>query len=98
MEQVQPLGGHEILLFLLQLAALLVVARLGSELVKRLGLPTVVGELAAGLLLGPTVFGHFFPATFAALFPPVAAQQHLLEIVAWLGMVMLLMLTGLETD
>jgi Kef-type K+ transport system membrane component KefB/nucleotide-binding universal stress UspA family protein len=83
---------------LLQLAALLTVARVGSELVKRVGLPTVVGELAAGLLLGPTVFGHFFPRTFVTLFPPVSAQYHLLEIISWLGMVMLLMLTGVETD
>src|SRR5437016_1002161 len=90
MEQVlKPLGGHEVLLLLLQLAALLVIARTGSEVVKRLGLPTVVGELAAGILLGPTVFGHFFPGTFAHLFPPVAAQFHLLEVVSTLGMVLL---------
>jgi Kef-type K+ transport system membrane component KefB/nucleotide-binding universal stress UspA family protein len=99
MEQVlKPLGGHEVLLLLLQMAALLTVARLGSELVRRMGLPTVVGELAAGLLLGPTVFGHFFPGAFHALFPAVATQFHLLEVVSSLGMVMLLLLTGVETD
>ena len=99
MEQVlKPLGGHEVLLVLLQLSAILVVARVGSEIVKRLGLPAVVGELSAGLVLGPTVLGHFFPATFAKLFPPSAEQFHLLEIISWLGMVLLLMLTGIETD
>ena len=99
MEQfLKPLPGHAILLVLLQLSALLVTARLGSEFVKRLGLPTVVGELAAGILLGPTVFGHYFPQAFAQLFPPVSEQFHLLEIISWLGMVLLLLLTGLETD
>src|SRR5215470_13421603 len=99
MEQVlKPLGGHEVLLVLLQLAAILLVARIGSELVKRMGLPAVVGELAAGLILGPTVLGHFFPGAFARLFPPSAEQFHLLEIISWLGMVLLLMLTGIETD
>jgi Kef-type K+ transport system membrane component KefB/nucleotide-binding universal stress UspA family protein len=99
MEQVlKPLGGHEVLLVLLQLAAILLVARVGSEIVKRMGLPAVVGELAAGLLLGPTVLGHFFPGAFARLFPPVSEQFHLLEIISWLGMVLLLMLTGIETD
>jgi Kef-type K+ transport system membrane component KefB/nucleotide-binding universal stress UspA family protein len=99
MEQVvRPLSGHEILLVLLQLSALLTIARIGSELVKRFGLPTVVGELAAGIVLGPTVFGHFFPQTFDQLFPPNAEQFHLLEIISWLGMVLLMLLTGLETD
>jgi K+:H+ antiporter len=99
MEQIlKPLSGHAILLVLLQLSALLTAARIGSEFVKRLGLPTVVGELAAGILLGPTVFGHYFPQAFSALFPPVSEQFHLLEIISWLGMVLLLLLTGLETD
>jgi Kef-type K+ transport system membrane component KefB/nucleotide-binding universal stress UspA family protein len=86
------------LLVLVQLAAILVVARVGSEIMKRLGQPAVVGELAAGILVGPTVLGHFFPGVFAHLFPPEAEQYHLLEIISWLGMVMLLMLTGIETD
>jgi len=97
-EVLKPLEGHAILLVLLQLSALLVVARLGSELVKRLGLPTVVGELAAGILLGPTVFGHYLPGPFHRLFPADAEQFHLLEIVSWLGMVLLMLLTGIETD
>jgi Kef-type K+ transport system membrane component KefB/nucleotide-binding universal stress UspA family protein len=98
MPPVTPLSGHAILLFLLQISALLAVARFGAELVRRLGLPTVVGELAAGILLGPTVFGHYFPAAFTALFPPISEQFHLLEIISWLGMVLLLLSTGLETD
>jgi len=97
-EILKPLPGHAILLVLLQLSALLAIARLGSEFVRRLGLPSVVGELAAGILLGPTVFGHYFPGAFAELFPPISAQFHLLEIISWLGMVLLLLLTGLETD
>ncbi len=97
-QPIAPLQGHSILLVFLQLCALLVVARLGSEFVRRLGLPTVVGELAAGILLGPTVFGHFFPDAFLALFPRDSHQFHLLEIISWLGMVLLLLLTGIETD
>jgi len=99
MEQViKPLAGHAILLVLLQLSALLTISRLGSELVKRMGLPSVVGELAAGILIGPTVFGHFFPEIFGQLFPAESEQFHLLEIISWLGMVLLLLLTGIETD
>jgi Kef-type K+ transport system membrane component KefB/nucleotide-binding universal stress UspA family protein len=95
---IAPLPGHAVFLVLVQLALLLLVARAGAELGKRLGLPAVVGELAAGLLLGPSVLGHFLPGVSATLFPPEAAQFHLLEILGTLGMVLLLLLTGLETD
>jgi Kef-type K+ transport system membrane component KefB/nucleotide-binding universal stress UspA family protein len=91
-------SGHAVFLFLIQVSLLLLAARLGAELCKRVGLPAVVGELAAGLLLGPSVLGHFAPGIAATLFPPIAAQFHLIEIVGTLGMVLLLLMTGLETD
>lgn len=97
-ELLKPLGGHAVFLLLVQMALLLVVTRIGAELVKRIGLPAVVGELAAGIALGPSLFGHFAPGLFAAVFPHDAAQFHLLEVVGTLGMVLLLLLTGLETD
>jgi Kef-type K+ transport system membrane component KefB/nucleotide-binding universal stress UspA family protein len=99
MEQaLRPLGGHAVFLLLVQMAVLLTVARFGAEAAKRVGLPAVVGELAAGILLGPTVFGHYAPGAFAAMFPHETAQFNLLEVVGTLGLVLLLLLTGLETD
>lgn len=95
---LQPLGGHAVMLLLVQMALLLLVARVGAEFAKRVSLPAVVGELAAGIALGPSLFGHFAPGTFAILFPQEAAQFHLLEVVGTIGMVLLLLLTGLETD
>jgi len=93
-----PLSGHAILILLIQLATLLALARALAEVMRRLGQPAVIGELLAGILIGPTVLGHFAPAAFAALFPADLAQFHLLEVVSSLGMVLLLLLTGLETD
>ena len=93
-----PISGHSLLVLLLQLAALLLTARVLAELMRRLGQPAVLGELLAGILLGPTVLGHFAPGAFTTLFPPEAAQFHLLEVISWLGMILLLLLTGLETD
>lgn len=97
-EMLKPLGGHAVFLLLVQLALLLTAARLGAELAKRVGLPAVVGELAAGIVVGPSVFGHYLPGAFGALFPHETAQFQLLEVVGTLGMVLLLLLTGLETD
>lgn len=93
-----PISGHSVFLLLIQLALLLLVARIGASLSRAFGLPSVVGELAAGIVLGPSVFGHYAPALFAAVFPEESAQFQLLEVVGLLGMVLLLLLTGLETD
>src|SRR5262249_29841843 len=45
-----------------------------------------------------TVFGHFAPGAFETVFPRVSEQFHLLEVVGTLGMALLLLLTGIETD
>jgi Kef-type K+ transport system membrane component KefB len=98
MTVLKPLGEHELLLFLLQFALLLAVARSLGIVATRLGLPSVVGELLAGLVIGPSLLGNIAPGIFEGLFPQTAEQFHLLEIVSWLGVIMLLILTGLETD
>ena len=93
-----PIPGHSIMLLLLQLAGLLLLARALAEAFRRRGQPAVIGELLAGIVLGPTVLGRVAPTLFAAAFPPEVEQFHLLEVISWLGMVLLLLLTGLETD
>ena len=98
MTQVPALPGHALFLLLLQISLILVVSRVLAELMKRIGQPAVIGELSAGILLGPSLFGWLTPNAFAALFPAEATQMHLLEVIAWIGMVLLLLLTGLETD
>ncbi|HSH22623.1 MAG TPA: cation:proton antiporter [Acidimicrobiales bacterium] len=95
---VEPLGEHALLLFLLQFVLLLVVARALGQVATRFGLPSVVGELLAGFLLGPTLLGTIAPGIHEYVFPQEPAQVHLLEVVSWLGVIMLLILTGLETD
>ncbi|WP_224269453.1 cation:proton antiporter [Haloprofundus salinisoli] len=98
MAVIEPLGHHELLLVITQLVALLVTARVLGEAFGRLGQPTVVGELLAGVLLGPSVLGLVLPGVYESLFVVSESQFHLLEIVAWLGLIMLLVVTGLETD
>lgn len=93
-----PISGEAIRILLLQLAGVLLLARALSELMRRLRQPAVIGELLAGIVLGPTILGHYLPTLSRIAFPPTIRQFHLLEVISWLGMVLLLLLTGLETD
>jgi len=91
------LSHHQVLLLFLQLAILLVLARVLAETMKRLGQPPVLGELLAGILLGPSLLGWVWPAASRWLFPaPVPSVP--LETISWFGLALLMLLTGLETD
>jgi len=59
----------DITLFLLSIGALVGLARLLGEVVRRFGQPTVMGEILAGVLLGPTVLGAIAPEVYQTLFP-----------------------------
>ncbi len=95
---IKPLGHHELLLILLELSLLLLVSRGLGELMRRIDLPPVVGELLAGVLLGPSLLGLLFPSVQTAIFPKSQTQSDLLSVVSWLGVLFLLIVTGLETD
>ena len=90
--------GASAAIFLSQIVVLLVVGRLLGELLSRWGQPPVMGQLLAGIVLGASVLGHIFPAAELALFPHAPAQRAMLDAVAQLGVLLLLLLTGMETD
>lgn len=94
---VQP-SEHQILVFLVQVVVLLAVARLLGQLMRSIGQPAVVGELAAGVILGPSVLGRAAPDVFDWIFPGGAVQSAMLFTVGWLGVMLLLVVTGFETD
>jgi Kef-type K+ transport system membrane component KefB/nucleotide-binding universal stress UspA family protein len=95
---IHPIATHHILLFLVQFALLLASARLLGEVMKRYDQPPVFGELLAGIVLGPSLLGWAAPGLFSLLFPLDPGQYHLLELISWLGMIFLLLFTGLETE
>jgi Kef-type K+ transport system membrane component KefB len=88
---------HQLMLFLTQVAVLVVAARLGGELALRIGVPQVVGELVLGICLGPSLFGALWPSGFLALFPTDPSQRQLLELMGWIGVIFLVLLSGFET-
>jgi Kef-type K+ transport system membrane component KefB len=71
--------------FLLQLLVILVAARVCGEIVASLGAPSVIGELAAGILIGPSLLGWVAP-------------NEILRVLAEVGVILLLFEVGLETD
>ena len=95
---MQSLTEKQVLYLFAQFALLVFTGRLLADLMRRLGQATVIGELLAGLILGQSVLGHFFPAAFQLIFPADPTGAHLLEGLAWIGVIMLLLCTGLETE
>jgi Kef-type K+ transport system membrane component KefB len=94
-----PIAAHSLLVFLLQVGAILLLAVLLGRLAHRVGLPAVVGELTAGVLIGPSLLGHSAPALSHWLFPAQPYEQaHLLDAVAQLGVLLLVGVTGAHLD
>lgn len=88
-------SASEILLFLLlDLAIIIVAARLLGGLAIRAGQPAVIGEIVAGILLGPSVLGRIAPEQQAQLFPPGVPLRQLAD----LGLIFFMFLVGLELD
>jgi Kef-type K+ transport system membrane component KefB/nucleotide-binding universal stress UspA family protein len=85
-------------LFVCQVVVLMLVGRLVGEGMQRIGQPAVMGAIVGGILLGPSVFGLLWPVGQHALFPPDPAQKAMINGVAQFGVLMLLLLAGMETD
>ncbi len=65
---------------------------------QRIGQPAVIGQLLAGIILGPSVFGAIWLAGQQAIFPPNSSDRQMLNAVSDIGVLLLLLLTGMETD
>ena len=91
------MSEHYALVFLLSLAVLLGVARLLGELARAIGLPLVVGEIIAGILLGQTGLGRLAPSVHAFLLPKGVPAQ-MLSGYTTVAVVLLLVVAGLEVD
>jgi Kef-type K+ transport systems, membrane components len=91
-------GEQRTTIFFAQLLLLIAVGRLLGEWMQRIGQPAVIGQLLAGIILGPSVFGTIWPAGHQAVFPPNSSDRQMLNAVSELGVLLLLLLTGMETD
>ena len=85
-------------IFVAQIIALVACGRLVGELMERIRQPAVMGQLIGGMLLGPSVLGALAPTLQHTLFPNSPGQKAMLDAVSQLGILLLLLLTGMETD
>jgi len=84
-----------------QLVVIVLIARVAGQVGRRLGHPIVVGEILAGLFLGPSFLGRGFPGVFHALFPsdgqPGSTNQ-IIYMMSQIGLIFLMFLIGMEFD
>jgi Kef-type K+ transport system membrane component KefB/nucleotide-binding universal stress UspA family protein len=91
-------SGRAEALLIAEVVALMVVGRVLGEGLQRLGQPPLVGQLLAGLILGPSLLGALWPAGEQFLFPHSEAQKGMIDGLSQIGILLLLLLTGMETD
>ncbi len=89
-------AGDTLLHVLLALAVVIVAARALGTLFRKLHQPPVIGEIIAGILLGPSLLGRVWPGASAFLLPPSVAPY--LGMISQLGVVLYMFLVGLELD
>jgi len=87
---------HPLAILLAQIVTIILIARLFGWVCKKIGQPTVIGEIAAGIILGPSLIGMYFPEFSAALFPPDSLGN--LNFLSQIGLILFMFVIGMELD
>ena len=87
---------HPLALLLAQIVTIILTARIFGWICKKIGQPTVIGEIIAGIVLGPSVIGLFFPGFSTTLFPVSSLNN--LNFLSQIGLIMFMFIVGMELD
>jgi Kef-type K+ transport system membrane component KefB len=87
---------HSLALLLAQIITIIVVSRFFGWIFRRIGQPSVIGEIIAGIVLGPSLLGLYFPEFSIALFPKESLGN--LQILSQLGLILFMFVIGMELD
>jgi Kef-type K+ transport system membrane component KefB len=83
-------------ILLAQIVTIIIVARFFGWIFKKIGQPTVIGEIIAGIVLGPSLLGMYFPEFSAALFPVASLGN--LKFLSQIGLILFMFVIGMELD
>lgn len=87
---------HPLALLLAQIITIILVAKLFGWICRKIGQPTVVGEMIAGILLGPSLLGMYLPEFSNILFPPQSLGN--LQFLSQIGLILFMFIVGMELD
>ena len=87
---------HPLAILLLQIVSIIVLARIFGFFFKKIGQPSVIGEIIAGIILGPTIIGHWFPHFSGFLFPATSLSN--LQFLSQIGLILFMFVVGMELD
>ena len=88
--------GEPVAMLLMQIIAILFVSRIVGWFFIKMGQPTVIGEILAGIILGPSLLGYFYPEAFNFLFAPESLDN--LYILSQIGLVLFMFVIGMELN
>lgn len=83
-------------ILLLQIISIILVARFFGWLFRKIGQPSVIGEMVAGIVLGPSLVGLYFPEFFDTLFPSASLAN--LKFLSQIGLILFMFVIGMELD
>ncbi|TDS52173.1 cation:proton antiporter [Myroides indicus] len=87
---------HPLAIILLQIVTIVIVARIFGWIFNKIGQPTVIGEIIAGIALGPSLFGAYFPEASTLLFPIESLDN--LQFFSQIGLILFMFVIGMELD
>jgi Kef-type K+ transport system membrane component KefB len=87
---------HPLAILLLQIITIIIVARFFGWIFRKIGQPTVIGEIIAGIFLGPSVVGYYLPEYSALLFPAESLGN--LQFLSQIGLILFMFVVGMELD
>jgi len=87
---------HPLAILLAQIVAIVFVSRLFAWIFRKIGQPSVIGEIVAGIVLGPSLVGLFFPEFTAFLFPAQSLGN--LQFLSQIGLILFMFIVGMEID
>ena len=87
---------HPLAILLAQIVTIIIVARFFGWIFRKIGQPSVIGEILAGIVLGPSLVGAYFPEFSAALFPFESLGN--LQFLSQIGLILFMFVVGMELD